>query len=106
MTAATAPRDIAFSTFAAKVAEPREMTAMLPATLAGQSAALSARPQLTSVPVTPWALVAPPNSADSATTFPTAASRPVPVGTDDATSTPGASSVPTGTGRDAAVGNV
>src|SRR5881394_3857669 len=81
---------MAFSTLAAKLTDPRPMTAMLPATLAGQSLAARARPQSTSVPVTPRELVDPANSAERPVVSPTAASRPVPVGTDDATSTPGA----------------
>src|SRR3954447_17457285 len=52
MTTATAPAACAFFTFVANEASPRLISAMLPATAAGKSAAVAPSPQLTNVPVT------------------------------------------------------
>src|SRR4029453_9635493 len=92
MIAPTAPAVVALATFCANENEPREMSAMLPLTLVGQSDGDPARPQLMSVLVMPRDFVVPANSRPHGSKFCVVApdaSKPWPFGTEESTSTPG-----------------
>src|SRR4030095_2875825 len=91
MIAPTAPAVVALATFCANENEPREMSAMLPLTLVGQSDGDPARPQLTSLFVIPRERGVPANSRPNASNVcvvVTDASKPWPFGTEESTSTP------------------